>query len=301
MTVPLRRQHATFAVLASAALFGTTGTVLVNAPAASDAYSVAAVRLLVGGATLIVLARAMGNARRTNRTTMLGVVGVAAFQLCYFLAVSRTGVALGTVATIGSGPMLAGIISMWTTRRRLAARWMLGTSLGVAGVALLGLVGQDSAVDAAGLALAAAAGLGWAVFTTVGERQITAGVDSTAYMAAIFTGGGLLLAPLLAWHHPTWVASTRGALIAAYLGIVTVGVAYALYGFALRHLATPTVVTLTLVEPITAAALGAIVVHETIRPAGWVGIALVLIGLAIVSRRSREEGRCPPVGWASTL
>jgi DME family drug/metabolite transporter len=43
------------------------------------------------------------------------------------------------------------------------------------------------------------------------------------------------------------------------------------------------VITLTLLEPITAAALGAIVVHEHIRPIGWVGVGLVLAGLVVTA------------------
>ena len=46
---------ATSAVLIAALSFGTTGTVLVNAPAAVDAWSVVAARLLVGAATLLAV------------------------------------------------------------------------------------------------------------------------------------------------------------------------------------------------------------------------------------------------------
>lgn len=278
-------------MLASAALFGTTGTVLVNAPASSDAYSVGAVRLLIGGATLAVVARsrATGSTWRSPGTTVIGALGVATFQLCYFLAVDRTGVAVGTVATIGSGPMFAGLIAAVSERRAPPARWMAGTALGVAGVALLGLMGRDATVNIGGIALAFTAGLGWAVFATVAKHQIEHGRDSTSIMAAIFTGGALLMAPLLAWHQPAWVPSWSGAWVALYLGVATVGLAYTLYGYALRRLPTPTVVTLTLLEPITAATLGAVVVHERILAIGWVGIGMVLAGLMVVAPRARDE------------
>lgn len=274
-------------MLASAALFGTTGTVLVNAPSTSDPYSVGAVRLLIGGATLTAVAFSSRRRRPPGRTalgsTLVGALGVAVFQLCYFLAVDRTGVAAGTVATIGSGPMFAGLIATAIDRRAPARRWLAGTALGVGGVALLGLMGRDATVNLAGLLLAFLAGLGWAVFATVGKHQIEGGRDSTTSMAAMFSGGAVLMAPLLIWHHPGWVASASGAWVALYLGVATVGFAYTLYGFALRQLETPTVVTLTLLEPITAATLGAVVVHERILAIGWVGIGLVLAGLILVS------------------
>lgn len=243
-------------------------------------------RLLVGGATLLAVAARGGRTAwgpwRLG-STIVGAVGVAVFQLCYFLAVDRTGVAVGTVATIGSGPVLGGLLAAVLDRRAPSRAWLLGTGVSVAGVALLGLAGRSTAADPVGIVLAVCAGLGWAVFATVGKRQIDAGHDSTASMAAMFCGGALLLAPLLATHSPGWVADGGGWWIALYLGVVTVGVAYTLYGFALRHLHAPTVITLTLLEPITAAVLGAVVVHEGIRAAGWVGIGLVLVGLVITA------------------
>ncbi len=288
-TIP-RQQLATLAVLTSAVLFGTTGTVLVNAPDSADPYSVGALRLLIGGATLLAVASRQGSKAVAGpwRTpfallTGVGAVGVAVFQLGYFLAVQRTGVAVGTVATIGSGPVLSGVINAVVHRRSPQARWLLGTAVSVVGVALLGLAGGDTAVEPAGITLAVLAGLGWAVFATVGKHQIDHGVDSTASMAAMFSGAALLLAPLLLAHSPAWVTSGSGTAVAMYLGVVTVGAAYTLYGIALRHLTAPTVITLTLFEPITAALLGTLVVHEGIHPAGWVGIALVLTGLAFTA------------------
>jgi DME family drug/metabolite transporter len=288
-TIP-RRKLATLSVLASAVLFGTTGTVLVNAPDAADPYSVGAVRLLIGGATLLLVASRSGRAvafaplrRQFVLLTVVGAVGVAVFQLGYFLAVERTGVAVGTVATIGSGPVLSGVINAVLHRRPPNRRWLLGTGISVVGVALLGLAGREAAVDVGGIALAVCAGLGWAVFATVGKHQIESGIDSTASMAAMFSGGAVLLSPLLLAHSPSWVLTGPGALVSLYLGVVTVGLAYTLYGIALRHLPAPTVITLTLLEPITAALLGAVVVHEGIRAAGWLGIALVLVGLLLTA------------------
>ena len=282
-----RHTPATLAVLTAALLFGTTGTVLVNAPDAADAISVSVMRLLIGGlALLAVSAQAVGRHTLTpfrRPLTLVGVAGVACFQLGYFVAVERTGVAMGTVVTIGSGPVLSGVIHAALTRSAPGGRWLAGTALSVVGVALLGLAGTTASADPIGIVLAVLAGLGWAVFATVGKHQIESGVDSTASMAAMFAGAAVALSPLLIWHSPAWVSTGSGTLVALYLGVVTVGLAYALYGVALRQLAAPTVITLTLLEPITAAVLGAAVVHEGIRPAGWAGVALVLVGLVLTA------------------
>jgi DME family drug/metabolite transporter len=278
------------AALCSALLFGTSGTILVNAPHGADAWSVGFLRLAIGGLTLAFGAhwrhRSLVEAWRHPhlRSTLLGALGVAVFQLGYFLAVERTGVAIGTVVTIGSGPVLTGLIDATRTRQRPPTAWLLGTALSVGGVVLLGTAGRSTHTDLAGVALAVAAGLGWAVFSAVGKHQIDAGVRSTGSMAAIFCGGAVLVAPVLLWHSPAWAGSVRGAAVALCLGVLTVGVAYTSYGWALRHLPAPTVITLTLLEPITASLLAAVVVHEGIRAAGWAGVGLVVVGLTVTAR-----------------
>jgi len=276
------------AILCAAGLFGTTGTVLVNRPEGADPWSVGVVRLLVGGLTLTALScsgRRWSQPWRVGPVlAVVGAVGAAVFQTGYFLAVERTGVAVGTVVTIGSGPAVSGMIAAVRDRRRPPASWIVGTSIAVAGVVVMGLVGRSDEADALGLALAVAAGTGWATFSASGAALIRRGADSTATMASTFLGGAILLAPLLLTHSGGWVSEPNGLLVAGYLGVVTVGVAYTLYGIALRHLAAPTVITLTLLEPITATVLGVLVVHEALTLAGVLGGVMVLVGLTTTAR-----------------
>ena len=86
-----------------------------------------------------------------------------------------------------------------------------------------------------------------------------------------------------------WVATPSGVILLAHLGIVTIGVAYWLYGYGLRHLPVPRAVTLTLAEPVTAAMLGVLVLNEALSLLGWTGVALVLAGL-LLAGTSFEDG-----------
>ncbi len=72
--------------------------------------------------------------------------------------------------------------------------------------------------------------------------------------------------------------------MALHLGCATIGIAYTLYGWGLRHLTAPAVVTLTLAEPLTAALLGTLVLGERLGPLNWCGAALVAAGLLIAAR-----------------
>jgi drug/metabolite transporter, DME family len=282
--------RAVVAVIAACALFGTTGTVLQRGPAGTTTLGVGAARLLVGGATLALVARIDRPAggrrwRRFGRTALLGGAMVAVYQLSFFYATRHAGVALGTVCTIASGPIFAGVIA-WIRSRHVPTRtWTLGTVLCIVGVVLLVVVGRDGGdVEASGIGAALLSGLGYAAYASVAKHQMERGLDPAASMASLFATAGILTSPLLLIEPMGWLTSARGSLMLAHLGIVTVGVAYTLYGRGLRHLPTPTVVTLTLVEPVTAALLSVVVLDEPLAAAGWVGIVVVLAGLLVASR-----------------
>jgi drug/metabolite transporter, DME family len=282
-----RRQLATAEVLAAAVLFGTTGTALARGPDGVTALGAGTIRLLIGGATLLMIARLRGETvddwRRWWPSILAGGLAVAAYQLLFFEATTRAGVALATVTTIASGPVFSGVIQAVTTRRPPTIGWTVGTASAIVGVVLLGMVGRDISADRIGLLAALGSGLGWAVYATIGKWQIDRGLPSTASMATMFSAAAVLCAPLLLIEPLGWLATGGGFALALYLGVATIGIAYTLYGLGLRSLAAPTVITLTLAEPITAAVLAAIVLDETIGWWGMLGIGFVAVGLVITA------------------
>ena len=287
---PARRGAPVAAILAAAALFGTTGTSQALGPAGTTPLGVGAVRLTLGAVALLVMAwlgRPAGGRRWREHAPalLLGGVAVAVYQLGWFAGLRRTGVALGTVVGIGSGPVMAGIIHLARRRRALGATWLAGTAVTVAGAALLALRGAgESAADLPGLLLVLGAVLGYVVYVELAQHAMLRGLDAAGAMAGMFTAGALLLQPVL-WLEPLdWLATGRGAAMALHLGVVTIGVAYSLYGWGLRYLPVPTAVTLTLAEPLTAAVLGTLLLGERLGALGWLGAALVAVGLLLAAR-----------------
>jgi DME family drug/metabolite transporter len=282
------------AVLGAAVLFGTTGTSQALGPAATTAVGVGAVRLAFGAATLaaIALARrpAKGRAWRQHLIyLLLGGAAVAAYQLCWFAGLRRTGVALGTVVGIGSGPVFAGIFHL-AAGRTVSRSWVVATAATVAGATLLAFRGPGAVfVDPVGLCFMAGAGFSYAAYTVSAKQVMGRGLDAAGALAAMFGLGAVLMAPLLAFEPLAWLQSVRGATMALHLGIVTIGVAYWLYGWGLSYLSVPTVVTLTLAEPLTAALLGVVVLGERIGPLGVIGSVVIAIGIVIAGRAQQQK------------
>ena len=282
-------------MLGSALLFGTTGTAQALGPAAPPA-AVGAARVVVGAAALVLAAAVTGALTRRMRGGGPGVLvaaaGVAGYQVCFFAGVARTGVAIGTIVAIGSAPAVTGLLDLVVRRERPERRWALATALAVAGGALLIASGGEGehAADPVGVLLALGAGASYAVYTVAAKGSLDRGREPLAVMASAFGLGAVLLAPVLAVADVGWLARTDGILLAAYLGLGPTALAYVLFARGLRRLAPRTVATLTLAEPLTAAALGVVVLGERPPPVGIAGAALVLLGLLTLAGRRDPRG-----------
>lgn len=285
------------AVLGAAVLWGTTGTVAHHAPAGSRQALVGLATFGFGALVLLVLdARGVARLLR-DRTSwpllLVGALGVAAYAGCYYWSMALVGVAIGNVLALGSGPVFAAVLELLVERTRVSGAWLVSTLVSVLGIVLLGLSAGSApgSSPVAGVLLALAAGLGYAVYSWAGARLIGRRHPSRAVMASIFTVAacGLLPALVIAGAGP--LASVRGMLVIGYLALVPMALAYLLFGHGLRHLPASTATTLALAEPVVATILATTVLHEHLALIGWVGLLLVGAGivlLAVAEARGRD-------------
>ena len=284
-------------VLLAALCFGTTGTAQALGAHGASPLTVGAVRVALGAALLLLAVRLVAErdaaARLARGPLVVGGLGVAGYQLCFFAAVDGTGVAVGTVVALGSAPAFAGLGGWLVDGTRPGRAWAVATGLAGVGVALMALSGSAAEVSAPGVALALGAGASYAVFTLASKRLLDAGAAVERVMAGVFTLGAVLLVPVLAVGDLGWLASAEGLAMALWLGAVPTALAYVLFARGLRLLPAGEVATLTLAEPVTAAALGAIVLDERPGPLAVTGIALVIAGLAVLALRGRRAGPVP--------
>ena len=281
-------------IVASAMLWGATGTSQALAPDGSSPQTIGAVRLLVGGLFLTLLALSRGGLRRQVwpvGLTFLAGFFLAAYQLCFFWGVSRTGVAIGTIVGIGSSPVFAGLLDFFFQKRKAGRRWMVSTCMALLGCSMLVLDSRDLQIDGIGILLSAAAGFSYAAYVLVMKLMLP-GKSAEDVTAVIFCTGALFLSPLLFTGDLHWLAIPRGWLLMLHLGVLATGVAYWLFARGLETVPVSSAVTLSLVEPLTAAVLGVLVVGERLSGAAWCGLLLILSGLfVLVVPTSRYRAR----------
>jgi drug/metabolite transporter, DME family len=272
-------------ILGAATLFGTTGTVLANGPLGVDPVSAGVVRLLVGGAGLVIFSyRHFRKVLGQFWLTGLGAVGVGAYQLCFFYSTRHAGVAVATVITIGSSPLFARLIGALRHRPPPHRLWYLAALILSVGLAFLSSAQDaDSQVELVGVISALVAGLSYAIYTECAAVLIDQKLDSTAVMGVLFLSAGILTSPFLLFRPVSWIATQRGVVMIVYLGIVTLSLAYVAFGKGLKKLVPTTVVMLTLLEPVVATLLAYFVLHEKVSGPTWFGTVLVLVGLPIIA------------------
>jgi len=281
-------------ILAAAVLFGTTGTA--QALAGTDSpVGVGATRIALGGAALLCIGLAAGRLtglRPALPLLLVGGLGVAVYQLSFFAAVDRTGVTVGTVVAIGFAPVATGMLERAVERRPLTRRWAAATALAIVGVVVLTLgAGSDASLSTPGIGLALAAGGGYAVYTVIAKRLLGRGHDAIGVMAGSFGIGAALLIPVLALGDMSWLARPSGLALALYLGLLPTAVAYVLFARGLRRVSAAEATTFVLVEPLTAAVLGALVLEERIGAAAVLGALLVVGGLLVLVARAPGRRR----------
>lgn len=283
----IRARTGSVDILLAASLWGTSGTARAFSPISP--VTAGAAKGVLGGALLLALAVRGGRltallkgGSRTWAVLALGIVCVAVFQTAFFAAVARTGVATGTVVTIGSSPAFAGVLALLSGRGRPSGRWMVATAGAVVGCALLVGGGKGAGVEPVGVAIALLSGLAYATYATITGRLITDGADDRAVVGVLFAGAAVLLFPVLLNGSASALVTASGIVVTGYLGVIVTAVPYMLYARGLRTTPVTIATTLGLAEPAVAALLGLFVLGEHLSAPALAGLAIIGVSLAVL-------------------
>ncbi|MFJ6194712.1 DMT family transporter [Micromonospora sp. NPDC092111] len=216
------------------------------------------------------------------RTAVLLGVGLAGYQSAYFASVDRAGLALGTLVTLGAGPLLVALGGRLLLGERPGRRGVAALAVALVGLVLLvgGSVSAGPGV-ASGVGAALLSALGYSAVTLYGRSAGGGGATMVSFVA-----GTVALLPLAVaegvWPRTGDPLPVLGWLL--FLGVVPTLLAYRWYFAGLATVPAATAAVLVLLEPVTAAVLAVVLFGE--RPTGYVaaGAALLLTAVTLLSR-----------------
>jgi len=200
-----------------------------------------------------------------------------------------------TAVLFATYPLFVAVLAhVWLPGERLEARAVLGILLGFAGVVVI-FSDDLRALGGANVRHAAVVMLGSplvSAMATVVIKRWGAGIHPLSLTAVPMLLTGLVVGALaLAFESGARLvfdARSVGALL--YLAVLGSAVTFTVYYWLLSHAPATRVALVAYTIPVVAVLVGALLFHEPVRPRLVLGGALVLAGVAVVSR-SRGAAR----------
>jgi len=250
--------------------------------------------LLATASLLLVLGRrAFPPMPRRDRVqvALLGVLFFGVFPWSF--SASLTHLPAAQVALIvATNPLVTLTLSVWRGIEPLRTRAVMGQLLAFAGLAVaLAPSGAVLAVDASP-PLIGYVEIGITVLTgamyNVWSRPLLARYDAVAISAQSMLAGAVALAPLAFAQGLTVrlpMITGLGWLTVVFLGVCGGAMAFGLWIWALRHSTPSRVAVFLALNPITAIALGVLLLGEPVTARHVIALGLVFAGIQLASRR----------------
>ena len=232
-------------------------------------------------AAVLVLARRAELLRTPNRAVLVLGLLLALHWTCFFAAIQETSVASAVLITYSS-PVLVAILAPAVLGEHVPALSVAALALSLGGIALIALSGDGGDVRAAGVALAIGAAITNALLF-VGFKRFAAEVPPVTVVLYETLVAAVVLSPAaLAGGYALGLAEL-GYLVV--LGVFLTGLVIVVFVAALRDVPATTAGIIAYMEPVSAAALAALLLGET--PSAAViagGVAIVASGAAVALR-----------------
>ena len=278
-------------------IFGTTYLLTTNFLPPGRPLLAGLMRSLPTGLALII-GSPIPPRRWMARFFVLSVLYASGLFPLLFLAAYR--LPGGVAAVVNSlSPILVVVISVPLLATRIRGIQIIAGILGAVGVALL-VLRSDARLDVLGLIAMGGAAAMFSVATVLTKRWgRPEGMTAIGVTGWTFLFAGLTLLPvtLLIEGLPDHLTARNiGGLI--YLVLISGIVAYALWFWGLQRLSASAVTFLTLLNPVTAALLGWVVLDQRLNAAQLFGAFLILISVILgqpgtFDRRRRRRSPLP--------
>jgi drug/metabolite transporter (DMT)-like permease len=276
-----------------AAVLWSTGGLFIKVISV-DALSLAAMRSAVAAVALFAIARALGVRVRIPRSPLSWAAAIVyAAILLLFVASTKLTTAANAIFLQYTAPIYVVLLEPVLLKTRFRARELAFVGVSLVGMALF-FAGKIEAGNGLGNLLALASGVCFAVFALLSRMRHD---DAEARWQAVTCGNAILPVAIFTWFALTpaeasWPSGAGEVAGILFLGVVQIGVAYALFVYAIARLSALESTLVGMIEPMLNPVWVFFGTGE--RPSTWafLGAALIvgsLVVRAVVTQNDRRD------------
>jgi len=265
-----------------ASAFTSARIIVTNAPP----LTVSAIRFLVAGLIVLVIARVMNQSFKLNPsqwrlTLIFGICQNALYLGLNFVAMQTVEASLAAIIA-SSLPLFVALIAWLILREKVHPLGIAGLFLGIAGVVLIMGSRLTAGVDPFGVALCLIGALALAVATLAVRGASSGGNVLVVVGFQMLIGSVALWVPALVTE--SWGFNWTPAVIAAFLYTIFVPgiLATVLWFWLVRRIGTVRAATFHFLTPFFGVAFAAILLGEAVRPLDIVGVAVITVAILVV-------------------
>lgn len=226
--------------------------------------------------------------RDLARFFLLGVLGVAASNYLYYLAIQRTNVATAIILQY-TAPVWVLLYTVLRGAQRPSLRRTAAVALAVAGCALaVGFVGSGGfRMDTVGVTAAILAAFSFA-FYNVGGHSVLARHDRWKVLFWVLLG----TSTFWIFVNPPWKIDAAHYGVRQWefmlvFSLVSVLGPFSCYFAGLQHLEPTRAIVASCLEPVFSIVIAALALGELLRPMQTAGIVLVLVAIVLIQLPER--------------
>lgn len=227
---------------------------------------------------------------------LIGVLGVAASNYFYYLAIQRTNVATAIIVQY-TAPIWVLLYTVARGQQKPTLQRVGAVGLAVTGISLvIGLFGHDGwRLDTVGVLAGLLAAFSFA-FYNIGGHNVLARIDRWTVLLYTTCSAALFWIVL----NPPWkVAAAHYSgeqwLFLLLFSLISVLAPFALYFAGLQHLEPTRAIVVSCLEPVFSIIIAAIALGEIMRPLQVAGIVLVLAAIVVVQLPDRRSAEPMPI------
>ena len=223
---------------------------------------------------------------------LAGSFSLMGSQIFTYIATSY--LSSGIIALMfGLAPIMAGLIGYFGFKQRLSRLQWLGMVIAVAGLTIICFGGENQHINPIGIGLMLMSVFTYAL-SIFWVKKVNANIEPVAQATGsilVSTIAAICIVPFIWQYAPTHIPATKSLLALIYTVVMASLIAMFCYFKVVQNIQATTLSLTTVMTPMIALLIGAVLNHESLSAMVFVGAFILLFGLFIYFYRDLKASR----------